>query len=82
MLGEILAETDSFWKALFSHHDTAVLFCFFSLLVLCLAIPLITNAWVTISRNREDAALKRAMIERGMSVDEIERVLKAKSSEK
>lgn len=82
MFGEILAESDSFWKALFSHHDTAVLFFLFGLFALCVAIPVITGAWVTVSRNREDAALKRTMIERGMSVDEIERVLKAKSSEK
>jgi len=68
----------SFWQALFSHPETAV----FGMIVLCVAIPVIASAWQKVARIRADTDLKQSMIERGMSVDEIERVLKAKSSDK
>ena len=43
------------------------------------SIVLITIASVQRTRIREDAALKTRMVERGMSAEEIEKVLKAKS---
>ncbi len=78
----ILAEADSFWKELFRHDDIAFFGCLFGTLVLLVAVPVIASAWRQVAKDRSDAELKRPMIERGMSVEEIERVLRAKSSEK
>jgi len=75
------ALSESFWQSLFSNEDTAAIFCVFSMIVLIVAIPTIAKAWRQIAKDRVDADLKRSMIERGMSVEEIERVLKAKSSD-
>lgn len=38
---------------------------------------IIVGGWVGVARQRENAALKRRMIDRGMSADEIERILQA-----
>ncbi len=78
----ILAAADSFWKELFRHDDIAFFGCLFGTLVLIVAIPFIASAWRQVTKDRSDADLKRSMIERGMSVEEIERVLRVKSSEK
>ena len=77
-----LAEAGSFWQTLFSNPDTAGIVCMFGMIVLCVAIPVITSAWVRVARTHADADLKRSMIERGMSVEEIERVLAAKSPDR
>ncbi len=78
----ILAAADSFWHEFFSNHDIAFFACLFGTLVLIVAVPFIASAWRQVAKDRSDADLKRSMIERGMSVEEIERVLRAKSSEK
>jgi hypothetical protein len=72
----------SFWQSLFSHQDAAALFCLFGAIVLVVAVPVIASAWRQVAKDRADADLKQSMIERGMSVEEIERVLRAKSSDK
>ena len=41
------------------------------------AIPTISSAWVDQEKHKEECELKRLMIERGMSVEEIERVVAA-----
>ena len=82
MSGLLLDTSGSFWQTLFSHQDTAVAFGVYSMIVLCVAIPVIVSAWQKVARIRADADLKQSMIERGMSAEEIERVLKAKSSDK
>ena len=82
-MSRLLADTSgSFWQALFSHQDTAIAFGVYAMIILCIAIPVIATAWQKVARIRADADLKQSMIERGMSADEIERVLKAKSSDK
>ena len=46
--------------------------------VMVFAIPIVgilAIAWVVVERTRSNNDLKRSMIERGMSVDEMERVL-------
>jgi hypothetical protein len=51
-------------------------------ITLSLLIPvvaIISGAWYKIERMRSENGLKRSMVERGMSVDEIERVLSARS---
>lgn len=51
--------------------------------VMVFAIPLaaiIGGVWVKLERARSENELKRSMVERGMSVEEIERVIAAKSS--
>jgi hypothetical protein len=48
--------------------------------VLGCAIPIVyilASAWVKVERARTSAQLKRRMIDRGMSADEIDRVLRA-----
>jgi hypothetical protein len=47
--------------------------------VFAVAIPVIAHYWYKIEQMRAETNLKRAMIERGMSADEIERVLAARS---
>lgn len=45
-----------------------------------LGVPIISSAWASVERHKQECELKRSMVERGMSVDEIERVLQAGSS--
>ncbi len=50
--------------------------------VLIFSIPIIaiiTEAWVRVERSRSENDLKRSMVERGMSVDEIERVMNSQT---
>ena len=42
----------------------------------------IATAWKGIEKNKSDNALKRSLVERGLSIDEIERVLSAGASDK
>jgi hypothetical protein len=48
-------------------------------MVICVGIPVVATFWYRIRAHESDNELKRTMIERGMSVEEIERVLAAKS---
>jgi ABC-type bacteriocin/lantibiotic exporter with double-glycine peptidase domain len=53
--------------------------------VMVLGIPMVAivgGLWAKIERTKSDNELKRSMVERGMSVEEIERVLNLKSSHK
>ena len=45
-------------------------------------IAIVASSWASIEKTKSNNALKRDMIGRGMSVEEIERVLSAKSSKK
>jgi hypothetical protein len=67
------------WQELFSDPVVAGTYGVFAMIVLVVAIPVIAGTWRVIAKNREDAALKQSMIDRGMSAEEIERVLRAKS---
>ena len=51
-------------------------------IVVGVAVPVITASWCEREKHKEEYKLKGAMIERGMSAEEIERVLAAKSTEK
>ena len=51
-------------------------------IIVGVAVPVITAFWCEREKHKEECKLKRTMIERGMSVDEIERVLAAKSTGK
>ena len=82
MSGLLCVASGSFWQMLFTHQDIAAVFCLFSMIVLIVVIPVIAGAWVKVSCHREDSTLKQTMLDRGMSADEIERVLQAKSSDK
>ena len=46
-----------------------------------IGVPIIAHCWFELRKHESDNELKRSMIERGMSAEEIERVLAAKSSE-
>jgi len=50
---------------------------FWSAIVLISLGPFVVHFWWKIRRDEVDAALKQDMLARGMSVDEIERVLNA-----
>jgi hypothetical protein len=76
------AMSGSPWQTLFSNPDVAAVFAVFGMIVLIVAIPVIAGTWQKVARIRADASLKQSMIERGMSVEEIERVLRAKSTDK
>ena len=50
--------------------------------VMVFAIPLtviVGGIWVKLEQSRSENDLKRSMVERGMSVDDIERVIAARS---
>ncbi|GMV97661.1 MAG: hypothetical protein HRF43_02195 [Phycisphaerae bacterium] len=67
----------SVWESLFSHPSTVPVICTFAMIVLVVCIPAVARYWHKNVKARAEAELKHAMIERGMSVEEIERVLKA-----
>lgn len=52
------------------------------MLVLIVVVPTLIVYWYKVAKVRAEVELKQTMIERGMSVEEIERVLAAKSPEK
>ncbi len=63
-----------FWQGVFSRVEiTAV---FFGCMMGAVAIAI--GTWQKIEKMRAEAQLKQSMINRGMSADEIERVIKAK----
>ena len=45
-----------------------------------IGVPVIAHYWFELKKHEMDNDLKRSMIERGMSAEEIERVLAARSS--
>jgi hypothetical protein len=47
-----------------------------------IGIPVIVSHWCELEKYKEECKLKRAMVERGMSADEIERVLAASTGNK
>jgi hypothetical protein len=51
----------------------------FTSLTICAAVPVIAHYWYRIRRAELDAILKQEMLARGLSADEIERVLRADS---
>ncbi len=66
------------WHGLFENENVAAIYAVFGMIVLVVAIPVIASAWASVVKHRQDAALKQSMIERGMSAEEIERVLRAR----
>jgi hypothetical protein len=50
-----------------------------SITLICI-VPVISGCWYKIRKAELEAGLKRDMIERGMSADEIERILQAPSN--
>jgi hypothetical protein len=56
-------------------------FVFWGSITLIVLVPSLAHYWWLSRKAELDNALKRDMIQRGMSVEEIERVLKAKSKE-
>lgn len=49
------------------------------------AVPvtaIVCGAWYKIAKTTSDNELKRSMVERGMSADEIERIMAARTSDK
>ena len=62
------------WE-LFRHPETAAIFGFFGMIVLVVAISVTAQ----VVRFKAEAELKQSMVERGMTPEEIERVLKARS---
>jgi len=56
--------------------ETAGMLIFFGI---CIGVPMIAHYWYKLEKHKADNQLKRSMIERGMSVEEIERVLAATS---
>lgn len=78
----MLAESGPWWQTLFRNTDALVLICIFGTAILVVAVTSIAHCWHAIAKARVDADLKHSMIERGMSAEEIERILRAKSTEK
>ena len=58
-------------------HDGA--FVFWAAITLICVVPVLCHYWWKARRDEFDAGLKQSMIDRGMSADEIERVLRAPS---
>lgn len=64
-VGSILSGTVVFWGAI----------------TLMVIVPSLAYYWQQIKKTELDAGLKQSMIDRGMSADEIERVLRAGSKD-
>ena len=50
-------------------------------IIVCVGVPVIATYWYKLEKHKADTELKRSMVERGMSAEEIERVLAAKAPE-
>lgn len=70
----MLAESQ-FWSTLLGMPQIAI-----AMICIISVAGIAGNYWYKAQRDRSADELKRAMIERGMSADEIERVLKASPS--
>jgi hypothetical protein len=69
----------SAWETLLKDRDLSIVIGLFVMMLLMVVVIVVASTWHRIAKDREDAALKQSMIDRGMSVEEIERVLQAKS---
>lgn len=49
-----------------------------TVMFIMVGVGIVAGAWVKVARSRHEMELKRSMIERGMTPEEIERVLGAK----
>ena len=78
----MLATTDWSWQAFFSNTDAVAIVSGVVMVLLVVVIPVGITYWYRLAKVRAEAHLKQSMIERGMSVDEIERVLHAHSPDK
>lgn len=63
----------SFWNSPFAIPIVAI--------CVGVGVPILGHYWSELKKHESDNKLKRSMVERGMSVEEIERVLAAKSPE-
>ncbi len=77
----MIALTDINWNNLFQ-EDIIVPLALFGLMGVALVVVLITQTWRAVATHRADVELKRDMVARGMSVQEIERVLAARPPRK
>jgi len=53
---------------------------FFGFVAAIILVPTLAHYWTTLRTKEWELSLKHAMLERGMSADEIERVLQASST--
>jgi hypothetical protein len=53
-------------------------FVFWGSITLICVVPTVAHYWYKLRKHEIDAALKREMIERGMTADEIQKVLDAR----
>lgn len=73
----LLAQSDSGWFEMLlksRHFEEVVIFGFVTLMV---AIPILSGVWYKLRVKEWETALKQTMLDRGMSTDEICRVLDA-----
>jgi hypothetical protein len=70
------------WNSLANDPGSAVMAIFFIMLFLSIMSIGVIPAWRKHAADKMDHELKLEMVARGMSADEIERVLKAKSATK
>jgi hypothetical protein len=60
------------------NQNTIAVVCVFSIPI----VAIIGGLWAQVESRKSDNELKRSMVERGMSAEEIERVIAAKVSKK
>ena len=66
------------WDGLFENLPLIVMFTFiFGGWVIVAIVKSFTNSWRKVREAEQAAALKQSMVEKGMSAEDIERVLKA-----
>jgi hypothetical protein len=66
---------EAFWN-----EDTLAVALIFGVPIVSVVVSVLASYWFKIERVRSENDLKQSMIERGMSVEEIERVIAAKPS--
>jgi ABC-type bacteriocin/lantibiotic exporter with double-glycine peptidase domain len=58
------------------NQNTLAVVCVFAVPI----VAIVAGVWAKVEARKSDNDLKRSMVERGMSADEIERILAAKAS--
>ncbi len=79
---DLLGQGNSAWNTFLQRPELAGPVLLIGMLLLLMAIAIVATTWAKCAKHQAEMSLKQSMVERGMSVDEIERVLKTGSSDK
>ncbi len=67
------------WPADLFRTENFMFLCIFGAGAVIAIAAIVSGAWISVERSRRNTALKRDLVARGYSADEIERIVAAKS---